>query len=122
MTGPEGDRHYAYWEILEVDAPRGLVFRDGFANADGTANADLPLTTARVRIDDLGNGRTRMSIVSTFPSAEAMEQILAMGTEEGMTLGVGQMDAILAQAERPFPPIVDRSTWQTKIDALLVKE
>ena len=36
-------------------------------------------------------------IESLFPSAEAMEQILAMGQEEGMTLALGQIDAILAE-------------------------
>ena len=41
--------------------------------------------------------RTRMSIESRFPSAEAMEQVLAMGMEEGLTQAVGQIDAILAE-------------------------
>jgi hypothetical protein len=39
---------------------------------------------------------TRMSIESSFPSAEAMEWILATGTDEGRTQAVGQIDAILA--------------------------
>jgi uncharacterized protein YndB with AHSA1/START domain len=96
MTGPEGDQPRGYWEVVEVDAPHQLVFRDGFANADGTPNADMPTSTARVRIEDIGQGRTRMSIVSIFPSPEAMEQVLAMGMEEGLTQAVGQIDALLA--------------------------
>src|SRR3954466_12175874 len=36
MTGPQGERHAGYWEVVEADAPHRLVFRDGFANADGT--------------------------------------------------------------------------------------
>jgi uncharacterized protein YndB with AHSA1/START domain len=97
MTGPEGDQPHGYWEVLEADAPHRLVFRDGFANADGTPNNDLPLNTARVRIEEIGQGRTRMSIESSFPSAEAMEQVLAMGMEQGLTQAVGQIDAILAE-------------------------
>src|SRR5947199_165925 len=31
MTGPEGDQPHGYWDIVEVDPPRSLVFRDGFA-------------------------------------------------------------------------------------------
>jgi len=100
MTGPEGDQPRAYWDILEAEAPRSIVFRDGFANDDGTPNTDLPGTETRVRITDIGDGRTRMSIDSTFPSAEAMEQLLAMGMEEGLTQAVGQIDAILAEAVR----------------------
>ena len=97
MTGPEGDQPHGYWEVLEVDPPRALVFRDGFANDDGSPNDQLPTTTARVAIEDIGGGRTRMSIVSEFPSLEAMEQVLAMGVEEGLTQAVGQIDAILAE-------------------------
>jgi hypothetical protein len=55
------------------------------------------MTVARVGIEGIGNGRTRMSIESTFPSLEAMEQVLAMGMEEGLKLAVGQIDGILAE-------------------------
>ena len=37
-----------------------------------------------------------MSIESVFPDAAAMEQVLAMGMEQGLTEAVGQIDAILA--------------------------
>ena len=97
MTGPEGDRSRGYWEVLEAEAPRRLVFRDGFANADGTPNADLPMNEARVTIVEVDAGRSRMSIESRFASAEAMEQILAMGMEEGLRQALGQIDAILAE-------------------------
>jgi uncharacterized protein YndB with AHSA1/START domain len=97
MTGPEGDQPHGYWEILEADAPNRLVFVDGFANADGTSNSDMPLNEARVTITDIGGGRTRMSIESVFPDTAAMEQVLAMGMEQGLTQAVGQIDAILAE-------------------------
>jgi uncharacterized protein YndB with AHSA1/START domain len=97
MTGPEGDQHHGYWEVLEAAAPRRLVFRDGFANADGTPNTDLPRSTGRVNIEQVGPSRTRMSIESVFPSAEAMEQLLAMGMQEGLTEAVGQIDRILTE-------------------------
>ena len=48
-------------------------------------------------IEPIDGGRTRMSIESHFPSTEAMEQVLAMGMEEGLTQAVGQIDAILAE-------------------------
>jgi len=97
MTGPEGDQPKGFWDILEVEAPRRLVFRDGFANDDGTPNDALPRNEGRVTIEEIGDGRTRMSIESVFPSREAMEQVLAMGMEEGITQAVGQIDAILAE-------------------------
>ena len=101
MTGPEGDQPKGYWDILEVDPPHRLVVRDGFANDDGTPNDDFPTGKMSVTIEEADPGRTRMSIVSLHPSREAMEQVLAMGMEEGMTEAVGQIDAILAEDATP---------------------
>jgi uncharacterized protein YndB with AHSA1/START domain len=97
MTGPEGDQPKGYWEVDEVEPPHRLVFRDGFANEDGTPNTDFPMTTAQVTIQAMGGGKTRMSIRSEFPSVEAMEQLASMGMEEGLKQAVGQIDAILAE-------------------------
>ena len=97
MTGPEGDQPRGYWEVDEVDPPHRLAFRDGFAHDDGTPNDDMPGNTATVIIEAIGDGRTRMSIDSRFPSAEAMEQLVAMGMEEGLKQAVAQIDAILAE-------------------------
>jgi uncharacterized protein YndB with AHSA1/START domain len=101
MTGPEGDTPHAFWEVLEVDPPRSLLVTDGFANEDGSPNTEMPVNQFRVSIEEIGDGRTRMSIVSTFPSTEAMEQLLAFGMEEGLTQAVGQIDAILAEDAVP---------------------
>ena len=97
MTGPTGDQPHGYWDVLEVDPPHRLVFRDGVAHEDGTPNDDFPRQEGRVTIEPIGAGRARMSIESHFPSTKAMEQILAMGMEEGLTQAVGQIDAILAE-------------------------
>lgn len=101
MTGPEGEEAHGYWDVVETDPPRRLVFRDGFSHEDGTPNEALPQNEGRVTIEEIGDGRTRMSIQSIFPSTEAMEQVLAMGMEEGLTQAVGQIDAILAAHPTP---------------------
>jgi uncharacterized protein YndB with AHSA1/START domain len=97
MTGPSGDQPHGYWDVIEVDPPRRLVFLDGFAGEDGTPNDEFPRNEGRVTIEPIDSRRTRMSIESHFPSVEAMEQVLAMGMEEGLTQAVGQIDAILAE-------------------------
>ncbi|MGI8828285.1 MAG: SRPBCC family protein [Candidatus Limnocylindria bacterium] len=97
MTGPSGEEMHGYWTVVDVEPPHRLSFRDGFANEDGTPNDELPRNEGYVTIEEIGEGRTRMSIRSVFPSAAAMEQILAMGMEEGLTEAVGQIDAIIAE-------------------------
>jgi uncharacterized protein YndB with AHSA1/START domain len=100
MTGPEGDRVHGWWRIVEVDAPRRLEFEEGFATADGTPDPDKPVTSMRVDLVADGESRTRMTIHSTFASAEAMDELLAMGMEEGMSEAMGQIDAILLEPSR----------------------
>jgi uncharacterized protein YndB with AHSA1/START domain len=97
MTGPTGDQPHGFWDVVEADPPHRLVFIDGFANADGTPNDDFPRNEGRVTIERIDARRTRMSIESRFPSTEAMERVLAMGMEDGLTQAVGQVDAILAE-------------------------
>ena len=80
MTGPEGDQSKGYWEILEAEPPRRLVFNDGFANADGySPNTDMPLNS-RPSDPSRTSAAGRSSDVDPehFPQClGAMEQVLA---------------------------------------------
>ena len=76
---------------------RGPTWYDGFAKPDGTPDDSMPTNEARISIEPIDATRTRMTIASIFSSAEAMERVLAMGMEEGLTQAVGQIDAILAE-------------------------
>jgi uncharacterized protein YndB with AHSA1/START domain len=96
MTGPEGDEHHGWWQVVAAAPPNHLEFEDGFAHDDGRPNPDLPTTRTRVELTDRPDGGTRMTIETTFPSLAAMEQMIEMGMEEGMSLAMGQMDGILA--------------------------
>jgi uncharacterized protein YndB with AHSA1/START domain len=97
MTGPTGDQPRGYWDIIATGPPRSLVFHQGLAKDDGTPNDAIPRHEARVAIEGIGQGRTRMSIQFQFPSAETMEQMIAMRMDEGIEEAVGQIDAILAE-------------------------
>lgn len=95
MTGPEGDRHHGYWQVVTVDPPRLLEVLDGFADDQGRPNPALPAMTMRVELSQQGEV-TRAVITSTFATVEAMQQVIDMGVEEGMRAAMGQMDAVLA--------------------------
>jgi uncharacterized protein YndB with AHSA1/START domain len=95
MTGPDGEKFHGWWEVQEVAAPLALSFIDGFADESGSPSDEMPQAATRVSIAEAGHGRTDMRIVSTFPSVEAMEQLIAMGMLEGLTEAVNQIDALL---------------------------
>ena len=82
--------------MLDVDAPKRFTVEDGFADATGHPNPDMPTTRLELQFAPRSGGGTTMTVVSTFASAEAMKQVLEMGMEEGMRLAMGQIDGILA--------------------------
>lgn len=98
MTSPEGEQYHGWWKVVDVDEPRRFDFEDGFADNEGNPNDALPVTQSTVTLAELPSGATRMLIETRFASREAMEQVLEMGMEEGLTAAMGQIDAILATA------------------------
>lgn len=97
MTGPEGDKHAGWWQVLAVEPPRRLELKDGLADDAGVPNDDMPTMIMEVTLTERDGGGTAMVTTTRFPSLEAMEQLVAMGMEEGATAAAGQIDAILAE-------------------------
>lgn len=95
MTGPQGDEHHGWWRVLHVAAPHSLEFEDGFADEAGTADVTMPTTVSRVTLGERSGGGVSMIIETTFSSPAAMEQMIAMGMEEGMSAAMSQMDELL---------------------------
>jgi uncharacterized protein YndB with AHSA1/START domain len=96
LTSPEGEKHYAYWDVTDVEAPRRFTFNDGFATDETfTPNPEMPESTQVYEFADAG-GSTRATFVATYPSAEALQQVLAMGVVEGASAAINQIDDLLA--------------------------
>ena len=95
MTGPEGDQHGGYWVWESVDAPRQFVVTDGFADLEGNPVESMPVMRAEFAFDETPTG-SRLTVTSTFASAEQLEQVVAMGMEEGLQESMSQIDAVLA--------------------------
>ena len=96
MTGPEGEQHHGWWNVVGVEEPNRLDLEDGFADTDGNPDDAMPTMQFSVTFAELPGGATRMLIETRFPSREAMEQVISMGMEEGLAGAMGQIDAILA--------------------------
>ena len=95
MTGPDGTQAHGWLRFTAIDAPRSLELTDGFADETGANNPELPTSTMRATFQAVGGG-TRMTLLATYLSPEALATVLAMGMEEGMTGALGQIDGLLA--------------------------
>lgn len=105
MQGPADDAtwagvvSYGKATFREIVAPILIVFLDQFARADGTAMPDMPETVATVDFVDL-DGRTKIINTAQYASAEALDQVVAMGMAEGATQTWDRLEALLV-AETP---------------------
>ncbi|HET8588040.1 MAG TPA: SRPBCC domain-containing protein [Nakamurella sp.] len=95
MTSPEGEKYAGWWQITDVDEPHSFGFDDGFADQDFNPNQDLPVSH-NVYTFRAVDGGTQATYVATFESAEAMQQVLDMGMEEGSIEAINQIDTVLA--------------------------
>jgi uncharacterized protein YndB with AHSA1/START domain len=117
MTHWWGPR-YLRNEVLEMDVRPGGAWRinqhapDGavhpfkgvyskvipFEQLDYTfAYADYPAVPITMRLEDLGDGRTRMLSVTDMGSMAAREGMLSQGMEGGALEGFDRLDTLLAQ-------------------------
>ncbi|MEH0937523.1 SRPBCC family protein [Micromonospora psammae] len=99
MTGPDGEKSRGWWTVTAIEAPHRLEFDDGFADENGEPVGAMAPSHTVVTLEAVG-ARTRMTTVTTFADAEQMEQMLAMGAEEGLRLALGQIDGALADVPR----------------------
>jgi uncharacterized protein YndB with AHSA1/START domain len=95
MTGPGGDLSKGYWRMFVIDEPNRLEFANGLAGDDGEPKADLEPMAALVTFESI-DGKTRMTVKSTFTDEAQMKLLLDMGMAEGMTQAVGQIDDVLS--------------------------
>lgn len=95
MTGPEGEKYAGYWAVTAVDEPAGFSFDDGFADEDFNPNPEMPVSKNVYTFSE-HDGGTRAVYVSTYASAEALQQVLDMGVVEGASLAINQIDGLLA--------------------------
>jgi uncharacterized protein YndB with AHSA1/START domain len=96
MTGPNGEKEHGWWSITAIDAPRRFEFEDGFADENGEPTGDLGATRAVVTLEGT-DGRTRMTTVTTFESADQLDKMAEMGMEEGSREAMAQIDALLTE-------------------------
>ena len=95
MTGPEGETHGGYWEWVSVDPLKSFEVRDGFATPDGEPNTSMPSMTMRFVFEETDGG-SRVTTTTHFNTIEELEQLVAMGMDEGMRAAMAQLDAVLA--------------------------
>ncbi len=96
MVGNEGERHDSTWEVIAADPPRQLELRDADVDDDGIPNDGNAMTALIITVGERDGGGAVMTIRIHFGSEAGMEEVLAMGIEEGMRTVFSQIDTVLS--------------------------
>lgn len=93
--GGDAERHDQEWEVLAAEPPHRLELRDADVDEHGRPNDGNAMTRMVIAFTALEAGGTAMSITTHFDSLAGMEEVLAMGVEEGMHVVLAQIDEVL---------------------------
>lgn len=96
MQGPTGDRHYCYFDYDNVRPKTTFSGNEGFCDEQGTINTAMPRMNWTCDFDQSDNS-TVVRITIRFDSPEDLEKIIQMGFKEGFTMGLDQLEELLAQ-------------------------
>ena len=69
---------------------------DAFRDADGNINPSMPQSTWTMNFSDMENN-TLVHGIMQFPDLAQLEQIIAMGFKEGLTMAMENLDVLLAK-------------------------
>ena len=94
MTGPRGEIAGGLWEFLAVDAPHSFELTDHFTDPEGNVMTDMPTMRMTFDFQEIEGG-TRLVTHTFFDSLEALEKVVDMGSVEGSTLAINQLDRVL---------------------------
>ncbi len=94
MVGPENEMHWSLVEFIAVETEKSFSAWDSFCDDEGHPMPGMGRSkwTNRFRATETG---TQVSITMEFEHLADLEKIVAMGFQEGLTMGMENLDALL---------------------------
>ena len=95
MEGPKGEEQWSFAKYLTIKKEEEYVATDGFSDADGNINKEMPQSKWKVNFSGLKENSLVVCKI-TFNDLAQLESILKMGFKEGFTMGLSNLDTYLA--------------------------
>ena len=96
MIGPDGRELPTDNVILEVAEPERIVYRNAPADPKLFGDNPPPAFTKTVTFEDLGDGRTQLTLLCTFDTAEHRDAVVRRGFSIGTNQSFDKLEAYLA--------------------------
>jgi uncharacterized protein YndB with AHSA1/START domain len=95
MVGPDGTRMWCRVDLLAVSPRQYFTSRAVFCDEEGNADPSAPPMNWRVQFEATDAGTTIVTEI-TFDKEADMKKIVEMGFEGGYTMGLGNLEELLA--------------------------
>lgn len=95
MVGPEGDKQWCRVDFTAIDEGRSFSADNAFCDEQGN-KSDLSVGRWTNRFESAGN-KTNAYMELAFDNEEDLEKIVAMGFKEGFSMGLSNLDELLAE-------------------------
>lgn len=95
MVGPEGDKQWCRVDFTAIDVGKSFSADNAFCDEQGN-KTELSVGRWNNRFEGSGN-KTNAYMELAFDNEEDLEKIVAMGFKEGFSMGLGNLDELLAQ-------------------------
>ncbi|PTI73476.1 glutathione S-transferase [Staphylococcus succinus] len=94
IRGPQGTS-YTVTNYNDVQRPTLIDYYDYFADQDGNIDKTMAGMHNTIHIKDNKDGTTTIKSIAELPDAEAAQQLLNMGVEEGMNGTFDNLEALV---------------------------
>ena len=94
MITPEGEKFWNRLDYLSIRPISGYTAMDGFCDASGVVNPEMPRSKWNVSFAD-ASGRTLVTTIVLYASADDLQSSIDMGLEAGMASTMQRLDELL---------------------------
>ena len=94
MVDPGGQEYWGRFDYQTIRPIENYTALDGFCDATGALNSDLPRSNWDVAFID-ASAHTVVHTVVSYGSAEDLEKVIQMGMKEGLTSTLERLDELL---------------------------
>ena len=99
MISPENQVHWCRFDYEKIEAEKSYTGLDAFCDEAGTLNPDFSRMQWQNVFNNSANG-TVVNITITVDTFETLEKIIEMGFKEGFTMGLNQLESLLATLKK----------------------
>lgn len=99
MVGPNGERHGAVQIFKEIVLEEYFSGIDAFLNEQGEINEEMPVASWKNSFLQTEHG-TLVIVEATYPNKEALEFVIKMGMDKGVSMAHDNLAELLASISK----------------------